>query len=62
MNVRMTVFKCKPEHLVANPIYDWLKAGDWVVTIDRLPTYCFDTWEEAMEYAIALKTFINVNF
>lgn len=62
MNVRLTVFKWTPKHNLANIECQWINVGDWVLVGNFLPLRRFDSWEEAMEFAIALKTFVDVNF
>ena len=62
MNVRLTVFKWTPKHNLANIEYPWINVGDWVVVGNYLPLHRFDTWEEAIDYAVALRTFIDVYF
>lgn len=62
MNVRLTVFKWTPKHYLANTEDQWMNVGDWVLVGNFLPLRRFDSWEEAIDYAVSLKTFIDVNF
>lgn len=61
MNVRLTVFKWTPKHNLANIERQWINVGDWVLVGNFLPLRRFDTWEEAIDYAVALKTFMISN-